>query len=75
MHMPTNKIRGAVAGFTAAPGGGAAAFNPMAAGKKHYGLGQRSNPNQGMSGYTPGYGRRDAEAAARRDALIRRAGS
>jgi hypothetical protein len=61
--MATNPIRGNVSGF-----------NPYAAGKKQYGSG-RPMPNIGKSGSTAGYGRRDAEAKARKDALIRRAGS
>lgn len=68
--MAFNPIRGAVA--SSAPTGGAG-FNPYAAGKKRYG-GGRSMPNIGKVGYTAGYGQRDAQAEARRNALIRRAG-
>lgn len=70
--MRINPVRGVVAGV---PGQGPE-FNPYAAGKKHYGAGQRSAPNVGKvdnAQAAAGYNRRDAEAAARREALIRRA--
>lgn len=48
-------------------------FNPYAAGKKHYGTG-RSMPTTGAVDKL-GYSERDSKAAARRAALLRRAGS
>lgn len=68
--MAFNPIRGAIS--SSAPQGGAG-FNPYAAGKKRYG-GGRLAPNVGKTPNMAGYGQRDAAAAARRDALIRRAG-
>lgn len=49
-----------------------AGFNPYAAGNKVYGSG-RPMPTSGHVTDKAGYGERDAKAAARRDALIRRA--
>jgi len=46
-------------------------FNPYAAGKKHYGSG-RSMPTTGAVDKL-GYAERDSKAAARREALLRRA--
>lgn len=54
-----------------AVGGGG--FNAYSAGKKSYGLGQSSAPNVGMTANKVGYGKRDGEMAARRDALLNRA--
>lgn len=68
-----NPMRRVVAG---APVAGVSDFNPLAAGDKHYGLGQRSAPNVGAVNNAQaqvGYAQRDAQAAARREALIRRA--
>jgi hypothetical protein len=48
----------------------------MAAGAKHYGAGNRPMPNIGPvsnAAAQAGYNQRDVQAAARRDALIRRA--
>lgn len=50
---------------------GGGGFNSFAAGKKHYGAG-RSAPNVGKTANTVGYGKRDAAAANRLDALQRR---
>lgn len=55
-----------------APQGGAG-FNALAAGRKYYG-GGRPMPTTGKVSDKAGYGRRDALAAARKNALIRRAG-
>jgi hypothetical protein len=55
-----------------APPVGGAGFNPYAAGSKSYGAG-RPMPTTGAVSDKAGYGQRDAKAAARRDALIRRA--
>lgn len=52
---------------------GGAGFNPYAAGKKVYGSG-RPMPTVGKVVNKVGYGQRDAKAAARLDALKRRAG-
>lgn len=71
--MAINPMRGFVAGV---PTVQAPQFTPLAAGNKHYGMGQRSAPNVGKvssAGAAVGYNQRDAEAAARREALIRRA--
>lgn len=57
----------------AAPQGGAG-FNRLAAGRKHYGAGGRSNPTSGKVTDMLGYKKRDAEAEARKQALLRRAG-
>jgi hypothetical protein len=51
-------------------GGG---FNPYAAGKKHYGSG-RPMPTVGKVTDRAGYTKRDARAAARKEALLRRLG-
>lgn len=75
MPMP-NPLRGL---FTQQPGmpvsapRGGAGFNPMAAGNKTYGAGL-SAPNVGPTANRQGYAQRDAAGAARRDALLRRAG-
>lgn len=53
---------------------GGAGFNPYAAGSKTYGAG-RPMPTSGKIANKSGYTERDAKAAARRDALIRRAGA
>lgn len=56
---------------------GGAGFESFAAGNKSYGLGQRSAPNQGSVdslGAAAGYGNRDTAAAARRAAIVKRAG-
>ena len=58
--------------YANAPQGGAG-FNPYAAGNKTYGTG-RPAPTYGAVDKT-GYAMRDGQAAARRDALMRRAGS
>lgn len=71
--MRVNPVRGFVAGVPAQQGSG---FNSLAAGDKHYGAGQRSAPNVGgvsNAKARAGYNQRDAEADARRQALIRRA--
>ena len=47
-------------------------FNAYAAGKKHYGTG-RSAPNVGKTANKTGYAQRDAQAAARKQAMLRRA--
>lgn len=54
--------------------GGASTFTPYAAGKKVYGTG-RPMPTYGPIANKTGYAMRDGKAAARREALIRRAGS
>jgi hypothetical protein len=54
---------------TGAAGGG---FNNLAAGNKSYGQG-RPMPNIGATANKVGYGKRDGEMAARRDALLNRA--
>lgn len=46
-------------------------FNKFAAGAKHYGTG-RSMPNIGKTANKTGYAQRDAQAAARKNALLRR---
>lgn len=53
---------------------GGAGFNPYAAGHKSYG-GGRPMPTSGKVTDKVGYGQRDAEAKARRDALLKRAGT
>ena len=55
------------------PAIGGGGFNPYAAGAKSYGTGTPA-PNYGPVDKT-GYAMRDGRAAARRDALIRRAGA
>jgi hypothetical protein len=60
----------AVPNFGAPQGG--AGFNPNAAGQKVYGSGQPM-PTTGALANVGGYAVRDAKAAARRDALMRRA--
>lgn len=57
------------AGSKGAAGGG---FNNLAAGNKSYGQG-RPMPNIGATANKVGYGKRDGEMAARRDALLNRA--
>lgn len=52
---------------------GGGGFNALAAGKKTYGSG-RPNPTRGKVSDISGYKRRDAKAAAQREALKRRAG-
>lgn len=52
-------------------GVGGAGFNSYAAGRKHYGTG-RVAPNIGKTPNMAGYGKRDASAANRIDALQRR---
>lgn len=62
--------------FESAPIGGAG-FNSYAAGNKSYGLGMRAAPNQGTVQTAQagiGYGNRDTAAAARRAAIVKRAG-
>jgi hypothetical protein len=54
-----------------APAKAGGGFNPYAAGKKHYGTG-RPMPTVGKVTDRAGYTKRDAKAAARKDALIRR---
>lgn len=74
--MAINPIRGL---FTQQPGSpvtapqGGAGFNPMAAGNKVYGAGGYA-PNVGGVANRQGYAQRDAAGAARRQALLRRAG-
>jgi hypothetical protein len=46
-------------------------FNPYAAGAKRYGAG-RLAPNVGMTTDKAGYAQRDAQNAARKNALLRR---
>lgn len=58
-------------GRVALGGVGGAGFNSYAAGKKHYGSG-RAAPNVGKTANKAGYGKRDASAANRLDALQRR---
>lgn len=60
-----NPVRGAVSANTGA-------FNPYAAGSKKYG-GGRPMPTTGAVADKAGYGRRDALAEARKNALIQRA--
>jgi hypothetical protein len=62
-------------GFLSQPSGGTggSGFSAYAAGKKSYGLGQSSAPNTGKTANKVGYGQRDGEMAARRDALLNRA--
>jgi hypothetical protein len=55
------------------PAQGGGGFNPYAAGKKHYGSG-RPMPTVGRVADRAGYTKRDAKAAARREALLRRLG-
>lgn len=55
------------------PAVGGGGFNNLAAGNKHYGSG-RPMPTTGRVADKLGYAQRDAAAAARREALIRRAG-
>ena len=55
-----------------APAVGGAGFNNLAAGNKHYGAG-RPMPTTGKVTDKLGYAQRDAAAAARKKALIRRA--
>jgi hypothetical protein len=55
------------------PAQGGGGFNPYAAGKKHYGSG-RPMPTVGKVTDRAGYTKRDAKAAARREALLRRLG-
>jgi hypothetical protein len=55
------------------PARGGGGFNPYAAGKKHYGSG-RPMPTVGRVTDRAGYTKRDAKAAARREALLRRLG-
>ena len=69
-----NPRRAQQAGFGMAPPVGGAGFNSMAAGAKHYGTG-RPMPTTGLVTDKLGYAQRDAAAAARKEALIRRAGS
>lgn len=73
MMRTMNPIRG-VLGAGPAPIGGAG-FNSFAAGNKVYGQG-RPNPTQGpvSAAGQLGYQKRDAQAAARRNALIKRSG-
>jgi hypothetical protein len=54
-----------------APAKAGGGFNPYAAGKKHYGTG-RPMPTVGKVTDRAGYTKRDAKAAARKDALMRR---
>lgn len=58
--------------FGAAPAVGGGGFNNLALGNKHYG-GGRPMPTTGKVTDTLGYANRDAAAAARKQALIRRA--
>lgn len=53
------------------PAPGQQAFNPYAAGAKHYGAG-RSMPNLGPVAGTQGYSERDNRAEARKNAIMRR---
>ncbi len=55
------------------PAQGGGGFNPYAAGKKHYGSG-RPMPTVGRVTDRAGYTKRDAKAAARKEALLRRLG-
>lgn len=73
MMRTMNPIRGVLGAGPSPVGGGG--FNSLAAGNKVYGQG-RPNPNQGpvSPGATTGYAKRDAMAAARRNALVKRAG-
>ena len=71
--MPMNRQLASMRSFTnglVGPKAGGGGFNPYAAGNKHYG-GGRSFPNMGASD-KQGYAKRDNEAAARRNALLRR---
>lgn len=52
-------------------GRGGSGFNAYAAGRRHYGAG-RNAPNVGATPNKAGYGKRDAAAANRKDALMRR---
>lgn len=73
-----NPIRGMVGNFSSqrftagAPQGGGG-FNALAAGNKSYGSG-RPMPTMGKIADKTGYAMRDGKMAARRDALMRRAG-
>lgn len=62
-----NRYRPEFSGPAQAGGG----FNPYGAGKKHYGSG-RPMPTVGKVTDRAGYTKRDAKAAARKDALMRR---
>jgi hypothetical protein len=53
------------------PAPGMKAFNPYAAGNKHYGSG-RPMPNLGPVAQPQGYNERDNRAQARKDAIMRR---
>jgi len=66
---PRRKVQ-AQFGNPAAQGGGG--FNALAAGNKHYG-GGRPMPTTGKVVDKLGYAQRDAAAAARKEALLRRA--
>lgn len=74
-----NPIRSQIAAQAAnaptlgAPQGGAG-FNSYAAGEKSYGMG-RPAPSMGKIADRTGYAQRDAKAAARREALLRRVNS
>lgn len=68
-----NPVRFQIAQQTANAPQGGAGFNPYAAGNKVYGSG-RPAPTYGQVDKT-GYAMRDGQAAARREALLRRAGS
>lgn len=67
-----NPRRPAQMQFGAAPAVGGGGFNNLAAGAKHYGSG-RPMPTTGKVTDKLGYAQRDSAAAARKDALIRRA--
>jgi hypothetical protein len=56
------------------PAQGGGGFNAYAAGNKHYGAG-RPMPTTGKIANKYGYAERDAKAAARRSALMKRIGS
>lgn len=70
--MP-NPIRSQIAAMQPSAPQGGAGFNSFAAGNKVYGQG-RPAPTYGAVDKT-GYAMRDGKAAARRDALMRRANS
>jgi hypothetical protein len=53
------------------PTGGTKAFNPYAAGNKHYGAG-RAMPTLGPVASPQGYDERDNRAQARKNAIMRR---
>ena len=71
---PTVKPQMSMLAETAGAPQGGAGFNKLAAGSKTYG-GGRPMPTMGKVQNKAGYAMRDGKMAARRDALMRRAGA